>query len=87
MTDEQLELVVDEAEIWRVFIRHGLEPVVLTLCTYEIAAILSRRRLPTLSKLTERYPWLAPTLIGGLSAHLYPRFMSAFTVRRKLPRG
>lgn len=82
MTAEQLEVVVDEAELWRVLIRHGLEPVVLTLCTYEVAAILSRRRLPTLSKLTERYPWLAPTLIGGLSAHLYPKFFSALRVQR-----
>lgn len=79
---EELEVVVDEAEVWRVFIRHGLEPVVLTLCAYEVAAILSRRRLPTLSKLSQRYPWLAPTLIGGLSAHLYPRFLSALRVQR-----
>lgn len=40
------------------------------LCLYESASILTRKS-PTLSELSGRHRWLAPTLVGALAVHLY----------------
>lgn len=41
------------------------------LCQYEVAALLSRKRLPTLTRLSARHKWLAPVLLGSLAVHFY----------------
>lgn len=48
-----------------------LEPVVVGLCQYEVAAILSRGKLAPLTQLSRDHKWVAPVLVGGLAVHLY----------------
>lgn len=48
-----------------------LEPVVVGLCQYEVAAILSRRKIPTLTRISRQHKWLAPVLLAGLAVHFY----------------
>jgi hypothetical protein len=44
--------------------------VVASLCMYELAAIYSRGKLPTLSTLSARHRVVGPLLVGGLVSHL-----------------
>jgi hypothetical protein len=44
--------------------------IAAALCSYEVAAVTTRR-MPTLTQLCRRHPWLAPVLIGSLTVHLY----------------
>jgi hypothetical protein len=41
------------------------------LCEYEVVALLSNGRVPTLTALAKRYPFVAPTILGGLVTHFY----------------
>lgn len=40
------------------------------LCGYETAAICTRR-VPTLTTLSRRHPWLGPLLVVALAVHLH----------------
>lgn len=40
------------------------------LCGYEVAAITSGR-VPILTRLSRRHPWLGPALVVALAVHLY----------------
>lgn len=41
------------------------------ICGYEsLSILLNHKRLPTLSTLASRHPWLAPSLIAALTVHL-----------------
>lgn len=44
--------------------------VTVALCSYEITAIVTEK-VPTISRLSARYKWLGPVLVGTLTAHLY----------------
>jgi hypothetical protein len=48
---------------------------VATLCAYEIIAIASRGKIPTLSALDQRYHVPGPLIIGGLVAHFYGKYL------------
>lgn len=50
------------------------------LCQYEVAALLSRRRLPTLTRLSARHKWLAPVILAGLGVHLYRKSWRAIEI-------
>ncbi len=46
---------------------------------YESAALASHGRLPSITAICTRFPWLAPLAVAGLTLHLYlaaraPRF-------------
>ena len=45
-----------------------LRVVVAAICGWETYAIATRGM--TFSKISRRYPWVAPILIGGLTLHL-----------------
>jgi hypothetical protein len=45
--------------------------VVAVVCGYELVALYSGGKIPTLSRLSCRYRWLGPVLVGGLTLHLY----------------
>lgn len=49
---------------------HG-KHVVGGVCAYELVALYSRGRFPTLSRLSCEHRWLGPVLVGGLTLHLY----------------
>jgi hypothetical protein len=49
----------------------AFEGVVIGLCQYEVAAILSRKKIPTLTRLSRKQKWLAPVLVAGLTVHLF----------------
>lgn len=42
------------------------------VCTYEVGALASGR-IPTVSTLCQRHPWLTPLVLGGLAVHLKPQ--------------
>jgi hypothetical protein len=44
--------------------------VVIGLCQYEVAAILSGKT-PTLTKLSREHRWLPWVILGGLTVHFY----------------
>lgn len=44
--------------------------VVLALCQYEVAAILTGKT-PTLTSLSRDHRWLPFVIVGGLAVHLY----------------
>jgi hypothetical protein len=44
--------------------------VVLSLCAYEVAAIVTGR-IPTLTALQKRYRFIGPLIVGGLFVHFY----------------
>ena len=49
--------------------------VVATLCGYEVAAICSGGRVPTLSSIDRKLKHtLSPVILGGLAAHFYGRW-------------
>jgi hypothetical protein len=50
--------------------RHAFRSVVIGLCQYEVAAILSGK-VPTLTSLSKEHRWLPWVIVGGLSVHLY----------------
>jgi hypothetical protein len=50
--------------------RWGFRGVVIGLCQYEVAAILSGKT-PTLTKLSKEHRWLPYVIIGGLAVHFY----------------
>ena len=41
-----------------------------SLCAYEVAAIATGR-VPTLTRLSARYPWLKWVLVAALAVHLH----------------
>lgn len=43
--------------------------LVASICAYEVAA-LTTRRMPTVSAICTRRPWLIPVIVGGLTVHL-----------------
>ena len=50
-----------------------LKAVVWMACGWEVVALPTRGRLPTISILCSRHRWLAGLILGGLAAHLlYP---------------
>lgn len=51
------------------FGRHGRR-VVIALCSWEVAALLTRR-VPTLSELVRRSPLIGAALLGALVHHWY----------------
>lgn len=51
--------------------KHAFRSVVIGLCQYEVTAILSGGRIPTLTTLSKTHRWLPWVIVGGLSAHLY----------------
>jgi hypothetical protein len=50
--------------------QRNLKPVTAALCAYEAVAIFTGK-VPTLSRLTARHPWLGPFLVAGFAAHIY----------------
>ena len=44
---------------------------VALLCSYEVLAILSRGKVPTLTKLDRRCRVVGPVILGGLAVHFY----------------
>lgn len=48
---------------------HGLHATVGAACAYEVAALASRGRLPTLSELQRRHDALAWLILGVLAYH------------------
>lgn len=50
--------------------KHAFKAVVIGLCQYEVAAILSGKT-PTLTALSKKHRWVPVVLVGGLSVHLY----------------
>lgn len=46
-----------------------------TLCGYEMVAIASHGRIPTLTKLNTRYRVIGPLILGGLVAHFYGAYL------------
>lgn len=52
----------------------ALKVVTDLACAYEAIAIpLNSDRVPTISKICGRHRWLAPIIVGALTAHLYWR--------------
>jgi hypothetical protein len=41
------------------------------VCEYEVIALLSKGRIPTVSALAKRYPFVAPSLLVALFTHFY----------------
>jgi hypothetical protein len=52
------------------FKRHAFRSVVIGLCQYEVAAIVSGKT-PTLTKLSRQHRWLPYVILGGLAVHFY----------------
>jgi hypothetical protein len=50
---------------------NAFRSVVIGLCQYEVTAILSRGRIPTLTKLSRKHRWLPWVILGGLAVHFY----------------
>jgi hypothetical protein len=44
--------------------------MVAVACGYEVAALLPKSRLPTISSVCGRHRWLAPIIVSGLAVHL-----------------
>ena len=44
--------------------------VAASLCAYEVGAIATGR-VPTLTQLSTRYPWVGFLLVGALAVHLH----------------
>jgi hypothetical protein len=42
------------------------------VCGYECAALFSNGRIPTVSALCEKYPWLSLVAVTALVVHLLP---------------
>lgn len=49
---------------------------VAALCGYETVAIMSRGKLPTLTRLNHQYRVIAPVILSGLAAHFYWAWLS-----------
>jgi hypothetical protein len=47
----------------------ALEALVGVFIAYEVVAVLSRRRLPTLSSICRNHRWFEGLLLAGLLAH------------------
>jgi hypothetical protein len=52
---------------------------VAAACAYETFAIVTGK-VPTISTACTKYQWLAPLVLGGLTAHLYE-----YAYRRRRP--
>jgi cytochrome b len=52
-------------------VRHS-KWLVVGICCYEITSITSGK-MPPITTICERHPWLAPVTIGALALHLYWR--------------
>lgn len=51
--------------------KHAFKSVVIALCQYEVTAILSGGKVPTLTKLGKEHRWLPCVILGGLAVHFY----------------
>ena len=47
-----------------------LSPVTATVCGYECIALVTGK-VPTITGMTRKCHWLAPLIVGLLSAHFY----------------